>query len=86
MIGAVAVEDAVHLQHPGGLAEEDVSADGIAGAPFMNDNKTERLNISQIGMIQVLVDQAHGLGGKGLGGLRRAAVPPDHTKGGAGIG
>jgi hypothetical protein len=77
--GMMAVENAVHLQHAGRLAEVDVSADGIASAPFVDDDEAEGLDVSEDGVVQILVDETNGLGGKGFGGSGGTAVASDQA-------
>jgi hypothetical protein len=60
-------ENAVHLEHSGGLTEVNVGAYGVAGAPFVNDNEAEGLNVSETWSIERLVNDVHGLGGESLG-------------------
>ena len=75
------MHNAIHLGHPSGLSQIDVSSHSIPAAPLMDDKEAKALDVGEARLVQSLHDQIDGLGGEVLGRSATSsmgAIATDH--------
>ena len=73
-VGVVRVQDAEHVEHTSCLTEKNVGTNSVPRAPFVDDQETERLNISQAWVVKVALNQLMSFGGVGICRIGRASM------------